>query len=472
MRAAAWFALLGLIPGCAELDPPPAAPTSLRIVAPAPAPASSEYVQVVQRVAQMVGDRDLGLRVRRRGLNVVDVTWEDTGRAEGSALGPNISDFTLQVRHAVAREAAEAALGWTMEPETAVSPPPLPSNPGPAVTWQETLMPVIRHPNFADRTGDVPADRFFVRVGNQRGEDLRSVPLLDLIKNLGRYAASPTSLADADAAPRVDLSAERDTHFLVSAQALFLPIPRQGRAEFNPVLFNYQSAPGSPAVLAILSTREGTSVTVVENRREDQGAHWGQELYFNDAGQRACFTAERRTDVAQRIAAQGGPRSEAERNMLERGADIMAMVQVPLVHKNEGYLGGLGGSFGSDDYSYKFEDDPLSAGQFGPSDATMRPRGGSDVERAVLGHGARLGPFLEGHRTRLVRDATFPIRITIQFYKATSTGEVSERDLDAIARSLESVYAHADYVGSLVLPEGDAKRPTAWQQVPGEWFPW
>jgi hypothetical protein len=29
-------------------------------------------------------------------------------------------------------------------------------------------MPVIRFPNFSDRTGDVSADKFFVRVGNER----------------------------------------------------------------------------------------------------------------------------------------------------------------------------------------------------------------------------------------------------------------------------------------------------------------
>jgi hypothetical protein len=446
--------------GCAELDPPPVTPAPNP--ASIPAPASAAYVEVVQRVAHMVDDSALTERVQRRGLHVVSVTWEDTGRAVGSALGPNISDFTLQVRHKTAGSAADAALGWAMGPD---------DDRAQAVSWQETLMPVIRYPNFTDRTGDVPADRFFVRVGNQRREGLRAIPLLDVIRDLGRYATAPDSLG-GELQRRIDLSTARDTHFLVSAQALFLPIPKQGRAEFNPVLFNYQSAPGSPAVLAILATREGTSMTVVENRREDQGAHWGQELYFNDGGQRACFTAERRSDVAQRIAAQGGPRSEAERSMLARGADVMAMIQIPLVHKNEGYLGGL---FGSGDYAYKFEDDPLGGGGFGPSDATIRARGGSDVDRAVLGHGARLGPFLEGHSTPLVRDSAFPIRITIQFYKATSTGEASEGDLDAIARSLESVYAHADYVGSLVMPVGDAadsQRPTAWQHVPGEWFPW
>ena len=35
-----------------------------------------------------------------------------------------------------------------------------------------------------------------------------------------------------------------------------------------------------------------------------------------------------------------------------------------------------GGSSGTGDYGYKFEDDPLSAGGFGPADATIRVRPG------------------------------------------------------------------------------------------------
>lgn len=35
-----------------------------------------------------------------------------------------------------------------------------------------------------------------------------------------------------------------------------------------------------------------------------------------------------------------------------------------------------GGAGGSGDYGYKFEDDPLSAGGFGPADATIRVRPG------------------------------------------------------------------------------------------------
>jgi len=389
-----------------------------------------EYARVVDRVANMVSDSDLVGRVQRRKLALVNVTWEDTGRAQGSALGPNISDLTLQVRR---RDESGQ--------------------------FQSAIMPVIRPSNFSDRTGDVPADRFFIRIGNEQGGSLRAVPLTEVLKNLKSFASRPdTILGDGN------LLARRDTHFLVSAQAVFLPIPKSGKAQFNPVLFNYQSAPGSPALLSILVTRQGTSIQVVENQPEDRtAAGWGQELYFNNNGQRAAFTAERKSDVEQRIAEQGGPSSDDDKSALQRGADVLFLVQVPLKHRNAGPLGGAQPS------------GAMVAGAPAPKaapSASMESKKKSDVEQAVLGHGPNLGPYNEGHGLRLERDPKFPVRITVQFYKATSNGIASDIDLDGIARSIGSVYEHADFVGSLVLPEGDPRRPTAWQKVPREWFPW
>ena len=88
--------------------------------------------------------------------------------------------------------------------------------------------------------------------------------------------------------PKVVLS-PRDTKVLVSAQACFLPIPKQGTATFDPVIFNYQSFSGDPAVLTILVTREGTSTTIIDNKRDAfrTGALWGQRLFHNAHGMRA-----------------------------------------------------------------------------------------------------------------------------------------------------------------------------------------
>lgn len=450
-RKSALVGLAALAIGCTSTDRvmlvvEPVPPVAEPVAVPQPArlepgepdwgirarPPAPTYAEVIAKVAGMVGDPAVQSGASRRALAVQNVNWEDTGRAEGSALGPNISDLTLQVRHQDARGQFHSA-----------------------------LMPVIRFPNFTDRTGDVPADRFFVRVGNERaGEGLRSVPLTDVLKNLKAFASVPSSILGSG-----NVLAPRDSHFLVSAQAVFLPIPREGKAQFNPVLFNYQSAPGSPAVLSILVTRQGTSVSVIENKPEEGSAAvgWGQELYFNNGGQRAAFTAERKSDVEARIQAQGGPQSQDDASALQRGADVLFLVQVPLMHRNRGYLGGA----------------MPGLAQAVPSAAPMAKaagadadRGGSDVEQAVLGHGPNLGPFNEGHGLRFVRDPKFPVRITVQFYKATSNGVVSEADLDGVARSIGGVYEHADYVGSLVMPQGDPRRPTAWQKMPGEWFPW
>ena len=328
------------------------------------------------------------------------------------------------------------------------------------------LCPVIRFPNFTDRTGDVSAKKFFIRVGNHRDKArLKTVPLTDVLKNIRGFAAQPWSIKGTG-----NLLAPRDTHFLVSAQAVFLPIPKEGKAEFNPVVFNYQSAPGSPAVLAILVTRQGTSMTVVENSPGDSTVSgYGQELYFNNEGQRAAFTAERKTDVERRIAAQGGPKTADDRSALARGADALFLVQVPLKHKQRGYLGGLAGA-GAPAASAPAKASSAPAAPPAEAEGSMRER--SDVEQAVLGHGKNRGPFTEGNDLLLERDPRFPIRITVQFYKATSNGVVDERDLDAIAASIGGVYEHADYVGSLVIPEGDPARPTEWQKMPNEWFPW
>ena len=56
------------------------------------------YAAVVDKVVGMVSDGGVRDAAQRRGLDVMNVMWEDTGRAQGSSIGPNITDLTLQVR--------------------------------------------------------------------------------------------------------------------------------------------------------------------------------------------------------------------------------------------------------------------------------------------------------------------------------------------------------------------------------------
>ncbi|NJL00403.1 MAG: hypothetical protein HC910_07455 [Spirulinaceae cyanobacterium SM2_1_0] len=379
------------------------------------------YHQVIRRTVGMASDAAARDLANQFGLDILNITWEDTGRFQNSAVGPNISDMSIQVQQRNPRNGE----------------------------YQLHLMPVIRHPNFADMTADVPLDRFFLLAGNERGADLERVSLRDLLGNLRDYLSEPQSWAGSEDS----LLAERDTHVLVSAQACFLPIPQGGEAEFNPVLFNYQSYEGDPAVLTILATREGTSVTVIDNQRDgfEAGSTWGQRLFFNTDGDRASLTGQRLSDFQAAVETGENPATEAND---EAGLNMVMLIQVPLRQKNPAQFGSSA------------EMDFMMA----PVPAAM-PQA-SDVEAAVIGHGETEGPFTEIDGLEIERDPDFPIRVTVQFYKATSNGVVSEADLREIREQIDRVYADADYVGSLVIgDEGD--RPTAYdgpkEEPPGWW---
>jgi len=388
---------------------------SLATVAWSPLMAQTDrsYQQAIQRVSGMVLDQDLRSRANQRGLNIVNVLWEDTARSQGSAFGPNISDVTLQVLS------------------------------GHGAGRTSHLLPVIRYPNFSDRTADLQMDEFWIRVGNHEdGGELRPVPLRDVLSDLGAFLSNPPD------APRIDLTAERDTHVLVSAQHVFLPIPQEGAATFTPAIFNYQSAPDNPAVLTLLVTREGTSITVIENRSTERvGNAFGQQLYYNAGGERAPFTAERRSDVQARV--EAGEALPSDDGALDPGTDVLLFVQVPLVHENRGLLPSAPNAGGP-----SRRGGTRSVESFAPES--------SDVEEAVLGHGPTEGPFIELNGQTLVRDDRFPIRVTVQFYRATSNGIVSDEDLQRVYDQIEAVYAQGDYVGSLVVPRGERHRPTDW----------
>lgn len=380
------------------------------------------YHEAIERTAAMVGNAQAQSFAAAHGLQAVNVTWEDTGRYYGSAVGPNISDMTIQVSHRNPR---------TEELEL-------------------TLMPVIRYPNFSDLTADISPDRFYLLVGNETGSDLRRVSLREYLANLRRYLHDAGSWRGDGSS----LLAERDSHVLVSAQAAFLPIPKEGEAEFDPVIFNYQSYAGDPAVLTIVATREGTSATIIDNVRDafPAGFSWGQRLFFNQNGQRASFTGERLSDYQSAERPSGGTVPSAAG---ESGLNMVLLIQVPLKQKQP-MLG-----------------DVVECEAAAPA-AVEEKADRSDVEAAVIGHGEVEGPYTEIDGLEIERDERFPIRVTVQFYKATSNGIVSAADMQEIAEQIRRVYDDADYVGSLVVDgpsqrvteyDGSKTQPAGWWQA-------
>ncbi|HMP03296.1 MAG TPA: hypothetical protein PKD86_15285 [Gemmatales bacterium] len=384
-------------------------------------PPRDEYAEVVRRTAAMVHDPKVQRLAEQHGLQVLNLTWEDTGRFKGSAVGPNISDMTIQVQTEGGKRL--------------------------------TCMPVIRFPNFTDKTGDVAFDQFFLPVGNETGRPLVQTSLRTYLGSLRAFLSKPESWKGYG----TSLLANRDSHVLVSAQACFLPVPKQGVAEFNPVLFNYQSMKGDPAVLAILVTREGSSTTIIDNVRDgfQTNGVWGQRLFFNRHGMRASLTGTRKSDFE----ASGSVRPPEQGGSVAgmQGMNMVLMIQVPLKQKNPprpmvDALPGMAGAEGA----Y----------------ALRKNQAQSDVEEAVIGSGKVEGPFTEIDNLEIERDDRFPVRVTVQFYQATSNGVVSPEDMSRFASQINQVYAKADAVGSLVT-QGDTGRVTEYtgpkSEPPGWW---
>lgn len=389
---------------------------------------SAVYHEAIQKTANMVADHQAQKLVKQHGLQILNITWEDTGRYKNSCVGPNISDMTIQV-------------GFE----------------GPNGGFEVKCMPVIRFPNFSDTTADIDPRDFVLLVGNEKEQPLKRISLYDFLETPTKYLHNPGSWK----AENKSLLCERDSKVLVSAQACFLPVPKQGKATFNPVLFNYQSCQGDPAVLTVLVTREGASVTVIDNVRDafSEGSAWGQRLFFNDNGQRASLTGERESEFLEKMEARDrdevSPELKGEKDTAASGLNMVLLVQIPLKQKNP----------------MRFED--AYFGCLAEEELMYEAAGAvSDVENAVIGHGEWEGPFTEIDNLEIERDERFPVRVTVQFYKATSNGIVSKEDMQEINEQIGKVYAQSEYVGSLVS-EGETGRITEYDGAkvePPDWW--
>ena len=177
---------------------------------------------------------------------------------------------------------------------------------------------------------------------------------------------------------------------------------------------------------------------------ENDDGYMSEVLYFNETGERAPFTATRLSDFK----AQGGDKTTpGHAAKADAGLNVVMVIQVPLKHKSQ-------------TRSYQpfmmMED---AAELAAPS--AMAKSEKSDVEVAVIGHGETEGPFKEINDLFIERDERFPVRITAQFYKATSNGVVTDADVKELREQIDRVYATGDYVGSLVT-DGLTHRPTEW----------
>ena len=184
-------------------------------------------------------------------------------------------------------------------------------------------------------------------------------------------------------------------------------------------------------MLVLLATREGTSITIIDNKRDalDIDGTWGQRLFVNQHGERCNLSGQSESDSlelgADTKSAQIGPH-------FAEGISLVMLVQVPLKMKEPMRLGG--GTEDTGVVRYCMASDPES-----------------DIEHMVIDDGKVGGRFIEIDDLRIERDPDYPIRVTVQFYKSTNSGTIVGQDMVEIAAQIKSVYNQANYVGRLIV---------------------
>jgi hypothetical protein len=374
------------------------------------------YKACVKTVTEMAHyDSDARRLAAKHGLDIVYITWEDTGRSLGSSVGRNITDFNLAV------EVKDAVSGKVETHRT----------------------PILRHPNFTDKSADIKSKDFKINVGNATASPLKAMTLEAVLKEPWKLMSDPAKWPLKKGGKNQGLFVPGiDDKALLSAQAAFLPVTKEGgRATYTPQAYNYQSHFSKehgpqPSVLTIMVTPEGASMAIAGKKDEQKfgwfGGSYGEPQYFNSNGHRAPLTAARASTlgVTDPGAFQGGGANADQ-------ADRVLIIQIPLIpaHQQE----------------QRFMPMMMTASFDGLESAA---RGASDLEHAVISHGEIQGPFDETMGKGWKRDDTLPVRVTEQFAWATSNGVVTDKQMKALKKQLDDAYHGADRVGSLVVPGG------------------
>src|SRR5688500_5818170 len=425
--------------------------------------------EVIRRVVEMPRDAHVRALAQVRDLDVVEVAWEDNGRTKNSVWGPCITDMTLEV--------------------------------------QGQAMPLIRSPNFSDKTWDVPMDKVTVLVGNEAGEPLHPVSLREYLANLRHYLHTPSAWPKASKDALGLLAEERDEHVLMSAQACFLPVPELGgEVDFNVAAYHYQSRAGNPAVLAIISSVHGTSAQVITNQSV-VGTRY-QRISFNQDGKACPFVGQLLKEW--RVKRGQTENLDAPLTEEEKLHNALLLIQVPLrqqVAETRGGGGGFTFGDGSGGFTFGGGGGPVleAAWSFGSSGfgssgpATTKAATLNDVDLmeeesaaddlfgemefkakgtrsakspkpsttrdAIVSVGAPVGDFkeLDGCGPKLERDSRFPVRVTVQFYKTTSNGGASAEDMAMIASQFEELRTKttgAVKSATSLVTDGHTGRPT------------
>ncbi len=401
-----------------EARPTPEDPTGQKNTPAVAALSDPAYIDLARRMQWLHHDFTTKEQVEDFQLTITNVSWQDAGRGHGSAYGRNISDVRLLSLY---REAGEI---------------------------KQIAQPIIRLDNFEDKTVDINMEEVFVPVGNAWGlEKPFAVTLKDLLEHMSQFLSWREDIKGS-------LYLERDSEVLVSAQASIMPVPKGGEAHFVPAIYNYQSKPGNPAVLVILVSNRGTSITVVDNKRDtfrsEAFSRVGQMLFHNDNGQKKPFILEGLSKVE--ATAEGRSRLE---ELAASGAAIggqsavnqVMLIQVPLRYPKSQRVTPYFSA--STDASSKGVGTTRGARSIGPADQAGLETGVTDIA------GYSLGKFteLDSLGAKLERDPELPIRVDVTYYFSSDVTKFSSEQLRVIPDQLAKVYEAGENLGSLVTSD-------------------
>lgn len=367
---------------------------------------------LLSTVSSIASNRSLQAIATKHGLAIQTVAWEDTGRSKGSCWGPNISDVTL--------------------------------------VTSDVNMPIIRCPNFSDRTADIKIDNFKLTIGNEVETTTSRVALKEFLQNVGKYTGN-TSAQDL-------YDEKRDSVILTSAQFCVLPQD----SKFAVRIFNYQSSTDNPAVLVILASQAGTSCQVVSGKNPI--------LYFNKGNKAFDFHAKRLSkDREEKGKALEGAMDADER---ERNALMIFQVPLKIVRLRMPYAESFVGyaeSFGGDEECYESMSYamPCSFQSMGPKKESRKYKG---IEDSVLSLGDEKGAYVgtkgsNGEWLKLERDTDFPIRCTLQMYQVTDSPDIPEEVFRIMSDKINTIYRSAEASGSLVFSDVTTARPRLTEPV-------
>jgi hypothetical protein len=376
----------------------------------------------------------------------------------------------------------------------------------------EKRVPVIRHPNFSDLSTDTPIEKFTCAVGNESGQELKSIPFSDYLDNIENYTGKTGRIER--------MRCGRDNVLLTSSQACILPA-ENGIVEFAVKLYNYQSRYTCPSVLVIISSAEGTSCQIVDS---------DTTLYINLNGKQGMYVAKRLEDDRKE---RGVPLKGAITKE-EKQRNVIFIYQIPLVkvsvrtrtlypgkhghtktvlmagdgyNPNYEYFGGSsktvycdGAPAGTDtsayalnvaDYKLNSDDrvdqredegfdvvneSDLFEGMPELEDMATEQTNSVEDEQQSLPRGRKSrgldygiistknigGKFygLGPGKFQLMRDERYPIRCTVQHYRITDTNEFTPEMIQEIANDLNKVYSASASDKSSLVTGGYTYRPT------------